>query len=95
MEQPKRVYIALGSNLSDKFKNLQLALDAIHQKLGSIEKISKVFSSPAIGFDGDDFFNACVIVRTYQKPSQVMKTLLSIEKNLGRDRSKRDINRVL
>lgn len=89
MEQPKKVYIALGSNQGDRFKNLQLALDAIHLKIGSIEKISKVFKSPALGFEGEEFLNACISVDSYQKPNKVMKTLLRIEKDLGRVRSKK------
>jgi 2-amino-4-hydroxy-6-hydroxymethyldihydropteridine diphosphokinase len=90
MEQFKKAYIALGTNRGDKFKNLQLAIDAIHLKIGSIEKISKVYKSPAFGFDGDDFFNACILVNTNLSASKLMKTLLSIEKSLGRQRDKKE-----
>ncbi len=56
MELPTTFYIALGSNKGDKFKNLQDAVNAIHERIGQIKHISRVYKSPAFGFDGDDFF---------------------------------------
>ena len=80
----KPVYIALGSNKGDKFNYLQLAVNAIHQKIGSIRKLSKVYESPAFGFEGDNFFNACIKIDTHLRPKKVLSTLLAIEKELGR-----------
>ena len=87
MDIPITYYIALGSNKGDKFKNLQTAIDAIHFKIGNIKSISKVYQSPAFGFDGDDFFNCCLVMESYFEPTKVMDTLLSIETDLGRTRS--------
>ena len=56
MMQPTTFHIALGSNKGDKFKNLQDAVDAIHKLVGHINLISKVYKSPAFGFESDDFF---------------------------------------
>ena len=66
-----------------------MAIDQVHENIGHIRSISKVYKSPASGFEGDDFQNACILVETDMKPARVMKTLLAIEKNLGRKRSKR------
>ncbi|MFD2822161.1 2-amino-4-hydroxy-6-hydroxymethyldihydropteridine diphosphokinase [Lacinutrix iliipiscaria] len=87
MNQPKKVYISLGSNKGDKFKNLQNAIDAIHQQIGHIKLISKVYKSPAFGFESDDFLNTCLILETELKPAKLLKNLLGIEKQLGRVRS--------
>lgn len=89
MEKPKNTYIALGSNKGEKFKHLQLAIDQIHFKIGAIKRISKAYKSPAFGFEGDEFLNACVHVETHLKPKKVMTTLLAIEKDLGRSRTKK------
>ncbi len=86
MNQPQQVYISLGSNEGDRFKNLQDAIDLIHLKIGSVKIISKVYNTPAFGFEGDDFYNASLHVSTYLKPKKVMQQLLSIEKSLGRVR---------
>lgn len=80
-------YIALGSNKGNKFQNLQNAIDGIHLLIGNIKIISKVYQSPAFGFDGEDFFNCCLVLETSMEPVEVMKTLLAIEKDLGRTRS--------
>jgi deoxyguanosine kinase len=88
MNQPKNIYISIGSNKGDKFKNLQNAVDLIHQKLGYVLSISRVYKTKALGFDGDAFFNACLIVETHLKPKTAMQVLLKIEKELGRTRDK-------
>ncbi|MDT0558541.1 2-amino-4-hydroxy-6-hydroxymethyldihydropteridine diphosphokinase [Ichthyenterobacterium sp. W332] len=88
MDVSNHVYIALGSNKGNKFKNLQDALFAIHAKVGTIKSISKVYKTEAVGFEGDAFLNACVGLETYYKPKPLLKRLLKIEKELGRTRSK-------
>ena len=90
MNHPKNAYIALGSNKGSKFDNLQEALTAIHNQVGTIRSISKIYKTEAIGFEGDDFFNACVLVETALKPKKLLKVLLQIEKDLGRERSKKE-----
>ncbi|RAJ14662.1 2-amino-4-hydroxy-6-hydroxymethyldihydropteridine diphosphokinase [Olleya aquimaris] len=84
MIDQKTVYIALGSNKGDKFKNLQLAVDAIFNQIGAVISIAKVYQCKAIGFDGDDFLNTCIAVKTTLKPKKVLSKLLQIEKDLGR-----------
>ena len=84
MQEIKTVYIALGSNKGDKFKNLQNAIDAVFTEVGSIVSIAKVYQSKAYGFEGDDFLNTCIAVKTRLKPKKVLSVLLQIEKKLGR-----------
>jgi deoxyguanosine kinase len=84
MISTKSVYIALGSNKGDKLQYLQSAVDAIFKKIGAVKKISKVYTTPAFGFEGDEFYNACIKVETELKPKKVLKTLQSIESELGR-----------
>ncbi|GGD20642.1 2-amino-4-hydroxy-6-hydroxymethyldihydropteridine diphosphokinase [Hyunsoonleella pacifica] len=90
MTTSKTFYIALGSNKGNKFKNLQLAVDAIYQHIGSIKLISKVYKSPAFGFEGDDFLNCCLVLESDFKPQNVLDRLLEIETNLGRTRNKKE-----
>ncbi|MDO1502480.1 2-amino-4-hydroxy-6-hydroxymethyldihydropteridine diphosphokinase [Winogradskyella maritima] len=91
MTPTNTAYIALGSNKGNRFDYLQSAVDAIFRQVGSIKKISKIYQTPAVGFDDDnipDFYNACVRVTTDLKPKSLMKLLLNIEKDLGRERKK-------
>jgi len=87
MAQAKTYYIALGSNKGDKFKNLQDAIDFINLKIGNIVRISKVYKSPAFGFESDDFLNACLVLESHLQPQTVLKELLAIETRLGRVRT--------
>ncbi|MBV7269418.1 2-amino-4-hydroxy-6-hydroxymethyldihydropteridine diphosphokinase [Winogradskyella luteola] len=84
MTPTKTVHIALGSNKGNKLQYLQSAVNAIFKKVGAIRKISKVYKTPALGFEGDDFFNACIKVETELKPKKLLKELKRIEKDLGR-----------
>lgn len=80
------VYLALGSNLGNPLNNLQLAVFHIHKEIGEIAGISKVYSSPAWGFEGGDFLNACVMAQTTLSPKEVLTGLLRIEEGMGRSR---------
>lgn len=82
------VYLALGTNLGDRFEYLQVAVDAIFKQIGTITNISAVYQTPALGFDGADFLNCVLVLQTPYKAQVVLKEILSIEKTLGRQRSK-------
>ena len=88
MLKPTTYHIALGSNKGDKFKNLQAAVDAIYKRVGNIKLISKVYKSPAFGFESDDFLNCCLVLESYLEPQDVLDALLNIETTLGRTRTK-------
>lgn len=88
MKLVKKAYISLGSNQGDKFNNLQKAVNAIHEQIGHIQQVSKVYKTPALGFDGDFFLNTCLILETQFKPNTLLKKLLAVEKQLGRVRTK-------
>lgn len=84
MKPTKTIHIALGSNKGNKLQYLQSAIDAIFVHIGAVKKISKVYKTPAFGFEGDDFYNACISVVTEFKPKKVLKELQAIEVELGR-----------
>ncbi|MEO6348468.1 MAG: 2-amino-4-hydroxy-6-hydroxymethyldihydropteridine diphosphokinase, partial [Aquaticitalea sp.] len=71
----------------DRLKHLQDAIDLIFKRIGTTQAISKVYNSEAVGFEGDDFLNCCTGVETTLSPEDTMKTLLSIETDLGRVRT--------
>lgn len=84
MAELKTVYIALGSNKGNKLQHLQSAVNAIFERVGAIKKLSKVYETPAMGFDGDHFYNACIKVETRLKPKPLLKVLQAIERDMGR-----------
>ena len=86
MSVQKRIFIGLGSNVGDRLSYLQLAVDTIHYEVGSILKLSSCYETPAMGFEGDSFLNACVEVRTSLSAELVLSKLLQIEERHGRKR---------
>ena len=86
MKIQRITYISLGSNLGNRLKNLQKAVNLIADTVGSIIKIASVYKTPALGFDGDYFLNTVIKVSTYQPPETLIQSLLLIEKKLGRKR---------
>ena len=86
MMHEQTVLIGIGSNTGDRLDHLQSAIDAIHTQIGSIDQISRLYQTPALGFEGADFINGCLKVSTQLEASQVLDKLLVIEQHLGRIR---------
>ncbi len=84
MEHTKTVYIALGSNKGDKLQHLQAAVNLIFKTVGTPKKLSKIYKTEALGFNGDPFYNACIKVETTLNPKKLLKQLQRIETLLGR-----------
>ncbi|QHI38234.1 Deoxyguanosine kinase [Kordia antarctica] len=80
-------YISIGSNVGDKRAHLQNAVQQLSVKIGRVVKISPIYETPSWGFDGGDFYNACVCLKTELSSSEVMTEILEIETTLGRIRS--------
>ncbi|HET8804045.1 MAG TPA: 2-amino-4-hydroxy-6-hydroxymethyldihydropteridine diphosphokinase [Aequorivita sp.] len=88
MLQPSHnLYLSLGSNMGNRFEYLQNALNSLFREVGSVVKISSVYETPAIGFDGDPFLNCAVWMKTELKPTKILKKILEIEKTMGRKRN--------
>lgn len=86
MNQATTIYISLGSNLGDRLNHLQEGVFQINARIGTVVKTSHVYETPAWGFDGEPFYNACISVETELTPSVLLDELLKIEIFLGRER---------
>lgn len=87
MKNLRRAYISLGSNQGDKWHYLREAVFLIDKDAGTVKATSPVYESPAWGFDGDDFLNACIAIDTLYSPEILLRILLKIERQLGRQRA--------
>jgi 2-amino-4-hydroxy-6-hydroxymethyldihydropteridine diphosphokinase len=76
------VYVAAGSNVEPE-KNLARALDELAQAFGALA-ISPAYRNRAVGFEGPDFINLVVGLRTDDPPGQVKQRLERIEALCGR-----------
>lgn len=84
MQNYHKVVLALGSNLGDKRKYLNDAVNSIHNTVGFVTEISSVYETPAWGFESFPFYNICISIHTHLEPQQLLAVLKDIEQNLGR-----------
>lgn len=79
------VYLGLGSNL-EPGPNLQLATRELRRRF-SLNGMSAVYRSAAMGFDGADFLNAVVCIDTELSPQELHAELELIHDLAGRQRN--------
>ena len=79
------IYLSLGSNI-ERHLHIGAALDALAENFGEL-KISSVYESESVGFEGDSFYNLVVGIRSDLRVGQISRILKGIEDNNGRDRS--------
>lgn len=83
-----KVYIAAGSNLGDKEETLKEAIDKIYKRKDCVvTKVSNFYTTDPVGYEDQDQFVNCVFeINTLQTPSELMDTLLEVEKDFKRER---------
>lgn len=83
-----KVFLALGSNLGDKSKNINEALERLRDEGIKILKVSSIIETEPYGYkDQDNFLNAVCLVETDLSPHELLDILLKIEKEMGRVRT--------
>jgi 2-amino-4-hydroxy-6-hydroxymethyldihydropteridine diphosphokinase len=80
-----RAYLSLGSNI-EPARHLRSALAALRERFGEV-RVSPVYRTPAVGFDGEDFLNAAAILESDLDPHALNDWLHALEDAHGRDRS--------
>ena len=89
------VYLGLGSNLGDRAKNLERAIELIGRRL-KILHLSPVYETEQVGVpDQPKFLNMAVEVQTHLPPENLLTLLKGMEKMLGRGTAGSDAPRVI
>ena len=83
-----KVVIALGANLGDPRKQISLAIDALRDFI-KVEKVSKLYETAPfkVSDQQPNYINAVLIGDTELQPKELMKELLKVEAELGRQRA--------
>lgn len=87
MKSQHQVILSIGSNQGDRLATIEQSLQLIHQQVGTILRVSRLYQTPAWGFESDDFYNCAVVIHTYSSANKVLTQVLKIEKQLGRSRN--------
>lgn len=92
MENQENLVLLLGSNSGDRARMLISSIAKIQQKLGEIIQKSSIYKSKAWGFDGYDFLNQVVVVKTEKSSLECLKITQEIEIELGRLKKSKNRN---
>ena len=77
-------YLSLGSN-QGALEHLPRALAELRARFGEL-RISPLYRTPAVGFDGPDFYNAAVVLESDLEPVELDAWLHALEDAHGRRR---------
>ena len=82
-----QAYIGLGTNLGDRQKNLQQALELLNQQGVEVIRCSSIRETAPYGVtDQPDFLNCVCEVTTELMPLELLRLLLKLELDMGRVR---------
>jgi 2-amino-4-hydroxy-6-hydroxymethyldihydropteridine diphosphokinase len=95
-------YLSLGSNLGDRNLNLKNAIEYIssykinNQNIASILEMSSIYESAPIPLSKQqNFFNTMIKIESELQPIELLEALKIIEKELGRDSTRKNQSRII
>lgn len=78
------VYLALGTNVGDKTKNLSDAIDLIGERI-KVLKTSRIYPSKPMGFKNQDtFLNMVIFGKTHMDLMTLFEFVKDVERRVGR-----------
>lgn len=78
----------LGSNLGDRIYLINKTIELINEQVGNILSVSSLYHTAPWGTEApQSYLNVALSINTNQSPEEVLETILSIEKLLGRIRN--------
>ncbi|WP_433835368.1 2-amino-4-hydroxy-6-hydroxymethyldihydropteridine diphosphokinase [Flavobacterium anhuiense] len=86
MKLQHQVVLSIGSNQGSRLENIQNCIDLIHQNVGTVIEVSKLYETPAWGFESDAFYNCALLLHTNSSAQKILTQILKVEKELGRIR---------
>jgi len=96
MSDVATVYLGLGSNLGDRDKNLNQALEELTAVGLEIEKVSRfIETDPVGGVPQGKFLNAALKAQTQWSPENLLARIKAIETKMGRRDTGRNGPRVI
>ncbi|ENQ3080755.1 2-amino-4-hydroxy-6-hydroxymethyldihydropteridine diphosphokinase [Bacillus multifaciens] len=82
------VYIALGSNMGDRYTYLLQAIELLRSHPGmEVEDVSSVYETDPVGYtEQDQFLNLVIKISTNLLPQELLMVTQKVEDELGRKR---------
>lgn len=90
MRAQHQVILSIGSNQGNRLETIKKCIALIHQEIGTVIQVSKVYETAAWGFDSDSFYNCALVLHSHLSAAEVLLKALAIEQKLGRIRNTTD-----
>lgn len=87
MKSQHQVVLSIGSNQGNRLENIESCINLIHQEVGTVIQVSKLYETPAWGFESDAFYNCALLLHSNLSAQKILSQVLKVEKKLGRIRS--------
>lgn len=87
MKSQHQITLSIGSNQGNRLANIQSCIALIHQEVGTVIRVSRLYETPAWGFESDAFYNCALVLHSTSSAQKILNHVLKIEKHLGRIRS--------
>ncbi len=92
-----RCYIGIGSNLGDRSKNIENAIQRLRESEGiEVRRVSKIYETdPVDGPPQPKYLNGVIEIETEIEPRELLFIIQGIENDLGRERAVRNGPRTI
>ncbi len=92
---PNLVYLSLGSNVGDRENHLRHAIRRL-ETTGRIVSVSSFYETEPVEFTDQAWFLNCIVaLETIAPPEALLKSILRIESDMGRQRVQRKGPRII
>jgi len=82
-----QTYLLIGGNMGNRQENLEVATRRIAANIGEIKQSSAIYETEAWGLEEQPaFLNQVLLVSSTLNAQQVLKQILNIEHDMGRER---------
>lgn len=90
MKSQHQIVLSIGSNQGNRLEIIESCIALIHQEIGTVIQVSKLYETPAWGFESDAFYNCALLLHSTSSAQKILNQILKVEKQLGRIRSNQE-----
>ncbi|MEY2693076.1 MAG: 2-amino-4-hydroxy-6-hydroxymethyldihydropteridine diphosphokinase [Bacteroidota bacterium] len=84
MSTQNTVVLSLGTNLGNRLQNVETAIALLHEKAGTVVKVSGLYETPSWGFESTPFYNCALLMHTQKEAKLLLEVCQAIEVEMGR-----------
>jgi deoxyguanosine kinase len=80
-----QVILSLGSNQGNRLENIERCIAQIQQEIGTVIRVSKLYETPAWGFESEKFYNCALVMHSSKSANQILGRSFSIRTQIRKN----------